>query len=371
MTFLMQHFWVWLSLIFATGLITGLLVDARESRRVVSPWLVWLTLAFLVGMALAALRVMIGRYDIWLETALASFALFIIGAGAGALLRGGALREHKAWALGLIPASLIWFGANLFATPEIETDLHGKAVATVEAAGGDARAIEVSGRDLMLRAEGSDHASLTATLAAIPGVRMVLEATGASFPALREKAVVAAKAPEPGQSTSSAQAPAAVAPAEKPAEKPALAPSSRGAQADRTRAARATLSGLPKAGALDSARCQAALTAVLALETIEFRSGSATIHRASAAALDRIAHFLNRCPAVTAEVGGHTDNVGAEEANVELSRRRAQAVADYLEREGVGAGRLTAVGYGASRPLASNDDEEGRAQNRRIEIVIK
>jgi len=371
MSYLVQHFWVWLSLIFATGLITALLVDARESRRAISPWLIWLTLAFLVGLALAALRVMIGRYDIWLETALASFALFIIGAGAGALLRGGALREHKAWALGLIPASLIWFGANLFATPEIEADLRGKAVAAVEAAGDDAHAIEVSGRDLMLRAEGDDHGSLTATLAAIPGVRMVLEATGANFPVLREKTQVVATAPGPAQSASSAPTPLAVAPAAKPEEKQTVSRSSRGAQADRTRAARATLSELPKAGSLDGARCQAALSAVLALETIEFRSGSATIHRGSAAALDRIAYFLNRCPAVKAEVGGHTDNVGGEETNVDLSRRRAQAVANYLEREGVGAGRLTAVGYGASRPLAPNDNDEGRAQNRRIEIVIK
>jgi outer membrane protein OmpA-like peptidoglycan-associated protein len=70
------------------------------------------------------------------------------------------------------------------------------------------------------------------------------------------------------------------------------------------------------------------------------------------------------------EVGGHTDSVGSEAYNQGLSERRADAVRDYLMSKGVKASRLTARGYGESRPVASNDTEEGRAENRRVELVV-
>ncbi|MCB1832791.1 MAG: OmpA family protein, partial [Geminicoccaceae bacterium] len=68
------------------------------------------------------------------------------------------------------------------------------------------------------------------------------------------------------------------------------------------------------------------------------------------------------------EVQGHTDSTGATDYNQGLSERRAQSVLDYLTGKGVEAERLTAVGFGENRPIASNDTEEGRAQNRRVEI---
>ena len=67
------------------------------------------------------------------------------------------------------------------------------------------------------------------------------------------------------------------------------------------------------------------------------------------------------------EIGGHTDSLGSDAGNLALSRRRAQAVKDALcKGGGVGCGRLSVKGYGKSEPLASNDDEEGRAKNRRV-----
>ena len=68
-------------------------------------------------------------------------------------------------------------------------------------------------------------------------------------------------------------------------------------------------------------------------------------------------------------IEGHTDNVGAAAYNKRLSERRAQAVKDYFIKAGIENYRMKAVGYGFSRPAASNDTEEGRAENRRVELT--
>ena len=70
------------------------------------------------------------------------------------------------------------------------------------------------------------------------------------------------------------------------------------------------------------------------------------------------------------EVAGHTDNVGEPESNLTLSNNRALAVFNYLQAQGIDAGRMTAIGYGDTRPTASNDTEAGRAENRRTEFKI-
>jgi OOP family OmpA-OmpF porin len=80
--------------------------------------------------------------------------------------------------------------------------------------------------------------------------------------------------------------------------------------------------------------------------------------------------ILQRCPDSAVEIGGYTDSGGGTGRNQILSQIRAQAVVDYLVNAGIAADRLTAVGYGETNPIASNDTEEGRAQNRRIEFKI-
>jgi len=70
------------------------------------------------------------------------------------------------------------------------------------------------------------------------------------------------------------------------------------------------------------------------------------------------------------ELGGHTDNVGSDESNLILSEKRASAVVNYLVSNGITAERLSAKGYGESKPLDSNDTEKGRAKNRRTEFTI-
>jgi outer membrane protein OmpA-like peptidoglycan-associated protein len=85
--------------------------------------------------------------------------------------------------------------------------------------------------------------------------------------------------------------------------------------------------------------------------------------------LDEIAVVIKKDPKMRVEVQGHTDGVGTEKYNMKLSIKRANAVRDYLIKKGkIAADRLTAVGFGKTKPIATNDTKEGRAQNRRVEL---
>jgi outer membrane protein OmpA-like peptidoglycan-associated protein/tetratricopeptide (TPR) repeat protein len=106
------------------------------------------------------------------------------------------------------------------------------------------------------------------------------------------------------------------------------------------------------------------------LNNLFFDSNQATLKPRSRTELDRLVEFLRQDSSLRVEVAGHTDNVGTPAANLSLSQRRAQAVLTYLSAHGVPATRLRAKGYGETKPLAANDSEAHRAQNRRIELRI-
>ncbi|RZK22965.1 MAG: hypothetical protein EOO56_06705 [Hymenobacter sp.] len=106
------------------------------------------------------------------------------------------------------------------------------------------------------------------------------------------------------------------------------------------------------------------------LNNLFFDSNKAVLKPSSRTELGRLVEFLRQDPNLRVEVAGYTDNVGTPAANLSLSQRRAQAVLDYLSAHGVPATRLRAKGYGETRPLAANDTENHRAQNRRIELRI-
>ncbi len=106
------------------------------------------------------------------------------------------------------------------------------------------------------------------------------------------------------------------------------------------------------------------------LNNLFFDSNQAMLKPRSRTELDRLVEFLRQDPSLRVEVAGHTDNVGTPAANLTLSQRRAQAVLTYLSGHGVPATRLRAKGYGATKPLAANDTEAHRAQNRRIELRV-
>ncbi|HVI57722.1 MAG TPA: OmpA family protein [Luteimonas sp.] len=86
--------------------------------------------------------------------------------------------------------------------------------------------------------------------------------------------------------------------------------------------------------------------------------------------LDNVASTLQQYNQTIVEVAGHTDSVGSDSYNQQLSQRRAEAVANYLNSRGVMRDRMITVGAGETRPVASNDTEEGRATNRRVEITL-
>jgi len=118
------------------------------------------------------------------------------------------------------------------------------------------------------------------------------------------------------------------------------------------------------------ADCQAAFGKVMAANKILFATGTANITRQSGEALDKVAEVARRCSDFKLEVQGYTDNKGRQPANVRLSQSRAEAVRAWMQDKGVPANRLSAKGFGANNPIASNAKESGRAQNRRIEFKV-
>jgi outer membrane protein OmpA-like peptidoglycan-associated protein len=107
-----------------------------------------------------------------------------------------------------------------------------------------------------------------------------------------------------------------------------------------------------------------------ALYGIYFDTGKAEVKPESEPALSEVAKLLKQDPGLNLIVAGHTDNVGDFASNMDLSKRRAQAVAQTLTTKyGVMASRLNAQGLGPCAPIASNGDDAGRARNRRVELV--
>jgi OOP family OmpA-OmpF porin len=104
---------------------------------------------------------------------------------------------------------------------------------------------------------------------------------------------------------------------------------------------------------------------------VNFDTGKSTIKPDSAKTLDDAAAVLKSASTLQILVGGHTDNVGAAPANLKLSEDRAKAVMGALVQRGIAAARLTAQGFGQTQPVADNRTEEGRARNRRVELVKK
>ena len=127
----------------------------------------------------------------------------------------------------------------------------------------------------------------------------------------------------------------------------------------------------PAAAPVDATVCQQLFTELLGKARIRFEPGKADIVADSAGLLDRLIETALRCPAANIEIAGHTDSDGDEPGNQALSEKRAQAVADYLVKAGLPATRFSAAGYGATQPIAGNDTDQGKAQNRRIDFVVK
>jgi outer membrane protein OmpA-like peptidoglycan-associated protein len=105
------------------------------------------------------------------------------------------------------------------------------------------------------------------------------------------------------------------------------------------------------------------------LDGVQFDTGKATLTSDSHARLETVVEYMTHKKSARIEISGHTDNVGKKKDNKRLSQKRADAVRAYLVSKGIDAGRIETVGYGDERPVASNDSEEGRQKNRRIEAT--
>jgi OOP family OmpA-OmpF porin len=134
---------------------------------------------------------------------------------------------------------------------------------------------------------------------------------------------------------------------------------------------KAEVSVKPAASPVDSTVCQQLFVQNLTKGRIRFETSSATINADSAGLLDRLIEIAMRCPTTNFEIIGHTDGDGDPAFNQTLSEKRARAVEDYLVAAGLPESRFTTTGYGSSQPIAVNDTDDGKLQNRRIEFVVR
>ena len=105
---------------------------------------------------------------------------------------------------------------------------------------------------------------------------------------------------------------------------------------------------------------------------VEFDTDKAIVKDKYYNDIKRVANFMKKFPDTIAEIGGHTDNIASNAYNQKLSEKRANSVRQYIiDKFGIDGSRLTAKGYGENKPIASNDTEEGRQKNRRVEAVIE
>jgi outer membrane protein OmpA-like peptidoglycan-associated protein len=111
-------------------------------------------------------------------------------------------------------------------------------------------------------------------------------------------------------------------------------------------------------------------TTLVSLEGTNFDFNKSTLRPEAIAKLDNAAQVMSDNAGIKVNVEGHTDSVGSDSYNQNLSERRANAVVDYLVGKGIDATRLAPAGYGEGRPVATNDTAEGRAQNRRVDLIV-
>ena len=109
---------------------------------------------------------------------------------------------------------------------------------------------------------------------------------------------------------------------------------------------------------------------IVRLNNIFFETGKSELMPESFLELDRTVEFLKNNPNMEIEIGGHTDDIGTETDNQKLSQERAQAVANYIASKGISSSKLKVVGYGESKPLKDNVDDEARQYNRRVEFTV-
>jgi outer membrane protein OmpA-like peptidoglycan-associated protein len=219
------------------------------------------------------------------------------------------------------------------------------------------------------RRQEADRARLLAEQAKLEAERAELDAQEAAKEAAQQRqeadaARQAALAQQQAAESQAQQAAQARAAAEAEAEK--ARQSAAKAEAEKTQL-RAQL--LQQFNAVLQTR-DSARGLIVNMSDVLFDTGSATLKPGAREKLAKISGILLAHPGLTLQIEGHTDSVGTDEFNQELSGRRADGVRDYLAQEGVAASTMTAKGFGKTQPVATNDTAEGRQRNRRVELVV-
>ena len=233
-------------------------------------------------------------------------------------------------ALGLAAFVALCFFSVRNRAPAIEADL---TLRSSEALAGNSFAwasVTADGRDLTLHGvapTGSDRARAVALVADVWGVRKVYDRTGLADAAATAEAPTPETA-EPGAAESEPLEPAA-------------------------------------------SSCRQRLDDLLAGRSVRFDIGKSEVPAESYGLLDRLADLAGACPSVGFRIVGHASSTGGAERNQQISEARADAVRAYLIGKGMAEARLSTVGYGQTRPAASNATAAGRAENRRVEITVR
>jgi OOP family OmpA-OmpF porin len=193
------------------------------------------------------------------------------------------------------------------------------------------------------------------------GTAAVVDVTGAALAGAAVGALLGAIAcPE----AAPAPAPAvAAAPAPEPA--PAPDPDSDG---DGVKDSMDKCPGTPPGKKVDANGCPEIL---LTLNGVNFKFNSAKLEPESEKILDQAVGALNQASSVNVRVEGHTDSIGSDAYNMKLSQKRADAVKGYLVGKGIAASRMSTAGRGEGQPVASNDTDQGRYMNRRVEFHVE
>jgi outer membrane protein OmpA-like peptidoglycan-associated protein len=238
------------------------------------------------------------------------------------------------------------------------------------------RAAEEQAAAEIKRRQDADQARLQAEAAKAEAVRMKQEAEKAAADAARQKAEA-----EQATAAAVAQQQAAQAAAEQAArDKAAAVDQQRAAEAEADKARQAAARAEAEKADLraqllnqlnsilqtrDSAR-----GLIVNMSDVLFDTGSYTLKPGAREKLAKISGILLAHPGLTLQIEGHTDSVGTDEFNQQLSERRSDSVRDFLAENGVPASTITARGFGKTLPVATNDTAEGRQRNRRVELVV-
>lgn len=250
-----------------------------------------------------------------------------------------------------------------------ELDAQAKAAA-------DKKAAEDQAASEMKRRQDAEQARLQAEAAKAEAVRMKQEAEKAAADAARQK-----QEAEQATAAAVAQQQAAQAAAEQAArDRAAAVDQQRAAEAEAEKARQAAARAEAEKGDLraqllnqlnsilqtrDSAR-----GLIVNMSDVLFDTGSYTLKPGAREKLAKISGILLAHPGLTMQIEGHTDSVGTDDFNQQLSERRADSVRDFLAEQGVPASSITAHGFGKTQPVATNDTADGRQRNRRVELVV-